>query len=116
MNDFNQRPEGFREITEETFKGLFFQHTLKHYEYRQIKYDPENCMQGLFRCRFYVFTAAEDFGFKGLGLALQGDWKAKKLKFATFGEPNDLQKFYWQFAGQFKGDNSWPFRRLIKPL
>lgn len=75
MNQINQRPEGWREIPEETFKGLFFQQTLKHFDYRQIYYDPQNYHDGAFRCRLYSFTEAESFGFKGLGPAFFDDLK-----------------------------------------
>ena len=100
MSDYNRRPEGWKEISEDEFRMGFFSYCLKSPEFRQILYNEENIMEGIFNAKLFRL----DYVKTDLGYALINDWKEMKVKFFKFG--NNWEDFEKDFASQFSGDNS----------
>jgi hypothetical protein len=103
-NDYNKEPEGWKEISEDDFKRLFFHYIYKKPEFRQIFYNQEkSSMGGVYDAKLFE---VEYDGWENMGVAIIDDFKAKKMKFYKFGTEERWKKNEGRFSSQFAGDNS----------
>lgn len=100
-NHYNHRPKGWEEISEKEFRRIFFMYIYQEPEYRQIFYDEESSMSGIFSAKLFRLSYEND---RDLGVAMVNDWKEDKLSFFRFG--TRWSEFSNAFANQFRGDNS----------
>ncbi len=100
--NFNTPPNHWQEISEKEFRHLFFMYIFKPHEYRQLRY-TDTLMGGLNNTKLYEIQYE---GWEDLGVAIADDWKASKLKFYKFGNPELWSIRTAEFAQQFSGDNS----------
>lgn len=103
-NSYNHRPFGWLEVDEKEYSDhLYFHYILKPAVSRQIQYDEENNMRGVFSARIYFLDYAN---VEGLGCATVWDWKSQKMRYFRVGDHQKWDRFVGRFAAQFAGDNS----------
>ncbi len=105
-DDYNNAPEGLKEIPLEDWTNGMFTYCIKPCESRQVR-------NQIF-CDLRMFDVP-NFEDKKLGYAIMRDWYNNVTKqnrpevivrFCRYGNDADWLKFEHKFAAQFAGDNS----------
>lgn len=104
---YNERPPFWREITDYEFGSIFFCYITKEKEFRQLFWDGNRRLtveEGAGNNTFLFEISYKSW--EGLGVAMQMDNRANKIRFFQYGDPEKWRIESARFAAQFAGDNS----------